>query len=112
MICPKCGTDNDEDQMFCENCDWRLELPYVHKRKLNVGTLALMTLVCGVLSILLLMIVPIASIILGASGLMLGGYSFNLTRIADKRDAKTLAVISAIGLLLSMLGFISGFVYI
>lgn len=112
MICPKCGTDNEEEQLFCENCDWRMDVPYVYKRKRNPSTFAYVTIVCGVFSALLLMILPLASIVLGALGLMLGGYSINISRISDKKNANMLVALSAIGLLLSMLGFILGFAYL
>ncbi len=111
MICPKCGTDNDDEQLFCESCDWRMDIPYVYRKKRSPSTFAYVTLVCGVFSALLLMIVPVASIVLGAVGLTLGGYSINISRISDKKDANLLVVFSAVGLLLSMLGFILGFVY-
>ena len=28
MKCPKCGTENEEGEIFCVNCDWKLNMKY------------------------------------------------------------------------------------
>ncbi len=111
MICPKCGTENDEGILFCENCDWRVDIPYVPRREKGerAKIFAPVTFILGISAMILLMIQPIASIVLGGAGLLLGGYSFNTSRAYEASSRKVLIAISAIGLLLSMVAFILGF---
>ena len=35
MRCPKCGHDNPSDTLFCEECDWRLDVGYRAPKKRN-----------------------------------------------------------------------------
>lgn len=109
MICPKCGADNPEGTLFCEECDWRLDMPFRASKKRNVETLSLAVLACGVLSVVLAFYVAIAGAAAGAAGLVVGGYAINAVRIVKPRNQKVLMTASAAGLLLSMIGFILGF---
>jgi predicted nucleic acid-binding Zn ribbon protein len=108
MICPKCGADNPEGSLFCEECDWRLDMPFRAAKKRNVNVLSLGVLACGVLSIVLAFFVAIAGAAVGAVGLIVGGYAINAVRIVKPSNQKVLMVAAA-GLLLSMIGFILGF---
>jgi predicted RNA-binding Zn-ribbon protein involved in translation (DUF1610 family) len=111
MICPKCGTKNDDGILFCENCDWRMDIPYVPEKEKGekAKIFAPVTFVLGILAAALVMFQPIASIALGGVGLLLGGYSFNTSRVYDAPSRNMYIAISAIGLLLSMVAFILGF---
>ncbi len=111
MNCPKCGTENDDDIMFCENCDWRLDIPYKPEKEKGekAKVFAPVTFIVGVSAMILLMFQPIGSIIFGGTGLLMGGYSFNTSRAYEASSKNVFIALSAIGLLLSMVGFILGF---
>jgi len=46
--------------------------------------------------------------ILGGVGLVIGGYSFNISRLLAAENRGTLMAMSGIGMLLSVFGFIYG----
>lgn len=108
MKCPRCGTDNPPDKLFCENCDWRLDMEFKPERASMAVQLSLATLVMGALSVIcVVMGSGIAATILGAIALVMGGYSVNVARL---RGAGNLYVAMAgIGLFLGIFGFLFGF---
>lgn len=110
MRCPKCGHDNPSDTLFCEECDWRLDVPYRPPKKRNPLAFALVSLVIGAAGLVLAFLdgTEIAGLVLGAVGVLLGSYSVNVPRLLNS-DNKTLCVsLAGIGLVLSMIGFILG----
>lgn len=111
MICPKCGTENEEGILFCENCDWRMDIPYVAKKEggEKAKIFAPITFVLGIISAVLLYFFPVGSIVFGGAGLLLGGYAFNISRAYEAKEKNIFIALSAIGLLLSMISFIMGF---
>lgn len=110
MQCPKCGHDNPPEALFCEECDWRLDVPYRPPKKRNPLAFALVSLVIGAAALVLAFLdgTEIAGLVLGAVGVLLGSYSVNVPRLLNS-DNKTLCVsLAGIGLVLSMIGFILG----
>lgn len=108
MKCPRCGTDNPPDKLFCENCDWRLDMEFKPERATMAVQLSMATIVLGVLSVIcLVMDSGIAAAVLGAITLVMGGYSVNAARIQGA--GKMYVAMAGIGLFLGLFGFLFGF---
>ncbi len=111
MKCSKCGFNNPEEAIFCEKCDWKLGETYIPEMKINRSMMSVVTLIIGIIAIIPIIIndVYIAAIVLGAIGLVIGGYSFNIPRLMNAPNKTPLMIMSFIGLLLSVIAFIYGF---
>lgn len=109
MKCPRCGTDNPPDKLFCENCDWRLDMPFKPEKATMAVQLSMASFVMGLLSVACLALggLDIAAALLGAITLVLGGYSITAARIQGA--GKLYVALSGIGLFLGILGFLLGF---
>ena len=115
MICPKCGHENPDNELFCEECDFRMDQKYkapIDKSQIIVyGSFAAAAFgIAALLSIL--MNVPIFGLIFGIIGLFLSSYTMTLTRMTGLKGniRITLLSIQAIGLVTAAVGFIFGLV--
>ena len=110
MKCSKCGHDNPEDALFCEECDWKMGETYVPEVKIDRSITCYLALVIGIAAIacMLLNLSLYSFIVLGAIGLMVGGYSFSVPMLLGKSNKTFLMAISAVGLGLSVISFIYG----
>lgn len=114
MKCPKCGTENEEGMIFCENCDWKLNMKYGgEKMAVNAVYFSFAAVALGVVSLVcaLLLKVPLAAVISGAVGMFLGGYTQSFVRITQIGGSvrTKLVVIAIAGLFMSVIGFVYGF---
>ncbi|MDO5862414.1 MAG: hypothetical protein Q4Q58_06465 [Thermoplasmata archaeon] len=108
--CPKCGHENPEETLFCEECDWRLDIPYRPEKKRNPLHFAAATLVLGLVAAVCGFTEQyIVSVICGAIAMLIGGYSINLPRLLGSENAQTCMALAAVGLILGVVGFILGF---
>jgi hypothetical protein len=110
MKCSKCGFDNAEDAIFCEKCDWKLGDTYIPEMKIRRSVFSYLALILGIAAIIPIALntAPIAAMVLGAIGLVVGGYSFNIPRLMDLPNKGLLMALSGIGLVLSVIAFIYG----
>ena len=115
MICPKCGHENPDNELFCEECDFRMDQKYrkpVDRSQIIVyGSFAAAAFgIAAALSILLEGY--IFGLVFGAIGMFLSSYTMTLTRmIGLKGNIRiTLLSIQAIGLVTAAVGFIFGLV--
>lgn len=114
MKCPKCGTENEEGTIFCENCDWKLNMKYGgEKMAVNAVYFSFASVVLGIVSLATAFLahVPIVAVISGAIGMFLGGYAqsfIRITKIGGPVKNK-LVFIAISGLFLSVIGFVYGF---
>ena len=115
MICPKCGHENPEGELFCEECDFRMDQKYrapIDRSQIVVyGSFAAAAFgIAAAVSILL--DVGLFGVIFGALGMFLSSYTMTMTRMMGlKGNVKIiLLVIQAVGLATGAYGFIFGLV--
>ena len=110
MKCSKCGFDNDENAIFCEKCDWKLGETYIPEMKINKSIFSVIALIIGVAAAALAFFEStyVVGIVLGAFGLVIGGYSFNVPRLMNADNKTILMLMSGIGLILSVFAFMYG----
>ncbi len=110
MKCPKCGHDNPQGTLFCEECDWRLDQTYRPEKKRNPMAFAGVSLVVGVIAIALSLVsgLEAGGIIVGAVGMILSGYSVNLPRYMPDANKGLCTALSGIGIVFSVIGFLVG----
>lgn len=113
MICPKCGHENPKGELFCEECDWRMDQKYkkpIDKSQVLVyGTFAAAAFgIAAAISTLLN--VGIFGMIFGALGMILGSYTMTLGRMMGiKGKIKTiLLILQAIAMATGAIGFVYG----
>ena len=115
MICPKCGHETPDNELFCEECDFRMDQKYrkpVDRSQIIVyGSFAAAAFgIAAALSILLEGY--IFGLVFGAIGMFLSSYTMTLTRMTGLKGniRITLLSIQAIGLVTAAVGFIFGLV--
>jgi len=110
MKCSKCGFENPEEALFCEKCDWKLDETYIPEIKINRSIFSVIALILGIVSIIPIVMntAYVAAVVLGAIGLVMGGYSFNVPRLMNAPNKGVMMAMSAIGLILSVIAFIYG----
>lgn len=110
MKCPRCGTENPPETLYCEECDWRLDQPFREPRERNPLAFAVAALVVGIVAVALAFVdgAEYGAILVGAVGLVLGSYSVNLPRYLQPENKTTCIGLSAAGAVLSVFGFIAG----
>lgn len=119
MKCPKCGHENPNDELFCEECDWKVtEKPRTDRSEYMIY-IAIASVVFGLAAVILDAYSAmnnynpnfgVWSAVFGAIGLVIGSYSMTYIRIIDydKKARQVLIIIAAIGLIASIVGFIAG----
>ncbi len=110
MNCPKCGTSNPPDALYCEECDWRLDQPYRKPRERNPLAFSIAALIVGILSVALILVdgAEYGSVAIGAVGLVIGSYSVNIPRYLNPENKSLCMALAGAGTFLSIIGFIAG----
>ena len=109
MKCPRCGTDNPPETLFCENCDWRMDMKFRPDRVSNMKMYTYVALILGAASVVLAATGnSMTGAIVGAIVMVMGGYTVSLCRLTDP-GAKASFYIAALALMLGVIGFLVGF---
>ncbi len=108
MRCPRCGKENPPETLFCEGCDWRLDMPFRAQRVRSRTEVAGATLFLGILAIVCCLFSGIAAAVLGAVAMVAGGYSLSLLKLTGS-DSKGMMAMAGAGLMLGVIGFLVGF---
>ncbi len=110
MKCQKCGFDNPEGTLFCEECDWRLDQIYRPEKKRNPLMFAAISCVIGIVAIALAFVsgAEAGAIAAGAIGMVISGYSVNLPRYVEGSNRGMCMALSGVGIALSVIGFLVG----
>jgi len=109
MRCPKCGFNNPDGTLFCEECDWRTDQPY--KREVSVSRIyfPILAMVLGIIAVVMWYLdIAYGAIVCGAIGMVFGGYSTTFVRITDQSNRTMMLVLAMIGILASVVGFMMG----
>ncbi len=109
MRCPRCGTENPPETLFCQNCDWRLDMKFRPDKMRNTLELAGITIILGLASVVCCFFdAALVGAGVGAIAMVLGGYSVSVCKLMDPGSKKSF-MISALGLMLGVIGFLVGF---
>jgi hypothetical protein len=109
MKCNKCGSVNPEGTLFCEECDHRLDQPYVHEKKFSRKYFVYVGVVLGLISVVLWYLeVWIGSIMTGGAGMMLGAYSMTFAKLVADKNKPMMYVLAGIAICTSVIGFMFG----
>ncbi len=110
MRCPKCGFENPSGELYCQECDWRLDVPYRGERRRNAAAFCAVTLILGVIAAACGFIEQYwVALVVGLVSVVLGGYSINLPRLMETGSRATYTAVAGIGLVCGVVGFILGF---
>ena len=119
MICPKCGHENADNELFCEECDFRMDQKPpraggIGKDKLSVY-LGFASLIFGVAAALCMFLeYGVAAIVFGVIGMMIGGYSMTVVRVTDvpQNVRVIMLIVIAVAIVTSVIGFLRGFIMV
>ena len=110
MKCPKCQHDNPPETLFCEECDHRVDQPYIERKVIPVLYPILAAVVFGILAMITWYLemewfIPMAA---GGIGLFLGSYSMSLARLSSGENKNMLVILAAVAMAASAIGFMLG----
>ena len=112
MKCPKCGTENDDGEVFCQNCDWKLNMAYKgESMAVNSVYLSIGAMVIGIVAtVCAFMNIGMVAVIAGGIGMFLSGYTQTLVRVSGIQGGvkNKIVAMAAVGIILSVVGFIYG----
>ena len=112
MRCPKCQHENSKEEIFCEQCDHRLDLPYRGERRtvFPPRQAAFMAIALGAVAVLFYFVTDMwyAPAAVGAVGIVLGTYALRILRSIKEDDRTLMMIIAGAGVAMSALGFILG----
>ena len=114
--CPKCGKENDDDAIFCDACDWKLNMRYASngeaKYLINSRLFAVSAVILGVVSVIMVLVkLYVGGAVFGGLGMFLGGYTQSFVRVTGVKDdkKKTFMIRALVGLGISVIGFMLSF---
>jgi hypothetical protein len=119
MKCPKCRHENSADEIFCEECDHRLDQPYRYEKETTTMPplyAVIIAIILGAAATILALLVILDvltlewyyAVIPGALGIVLGTYSLRTARTVEGAGGKKLQTIAAAAAALSVVGFMLG----
>ena len=113
MICPQCGAETPEGVLFCEECDWRMDLAYKgEKMAVNSVYFGIGSALLGIVSLVTVLFdLSIVALVTGALGMFLSGYTQTFIRIIGLEGGakKKIMIMATVGILTAVVGFIVGF---
>lgn len=112
MICPKCGHENDEGEIFCQECDWQLNRPYKPDNTFNkLVIISFAGLVFGIGAVIVsLLNMGIYGAVFGGIGLVLSSFGQTYVRAGkyEGEAKKVFLIITTVALIASICGFVMG----
>lgn len=107
--CPQCGHENPPETLFCEECDWRLDLKYKPEKQRNPILLPAVTAILGIIAVACGFITgaEIGAVACGGIGMVVGGYSVSAAKLTGGSNA--VIALGGVGLILGVIGFLFGF---
>ncbi|MBR1973364.1 MAG: zinc ribbon domain-containing protein [Candidatus Methanomethylophilaceae archaeon] len=112
MKCPKCGFENPEGTLFCQECDWRVDYPYTPEKKRNPAVFSGLAVLLGIVTVLCAFVVGegFAAAGIGAVGMVLSGYAIGVPRHVECDNKQLYTALAGLGIALNVVGFMYGLV--